>query len=117
MIKRLSKCIGEYKLPSLLAPFFISLEVLMEVIIPTYMGKLLDNGINGRDGQGDMAYIFKTGAFLAVLCVFSLLFGMLSGKYAAKASCGFAKNLRREMFYNLQSFSFSNIDSSVKYLS
>lgn len=110
MIKKLSKCVGEYKLPSLLAPFFICLEVLMEVIIPAYMGKLLDNGINGGGGEGDMAYIIKTGALLAVLCVFSLLFGVLAGKYAAKASCGFAKNLRREMFYNLQSFSFSNID-------
>lgn len=110
MIKKLSKCVGEYKLPSLLAPFFICLEVLMEVIIPAYMGKLLDNGINGGGGEGDMAYIIKTGALLAVLCVFSLLFGVLAGKYAAKASCGFAKNLRREMFHNLQSFSFSNID-------
>ena len=110
MIKKLSKCIGEYKLPSLLAPFFICLEVLMEVIIPTYMGKLLDDGINGNGGAGDMSYIIRTGVLLAVFCVFSLLFGVLAGKYAAKASCGFAKNLRREMFYNLQSFSFSNID-------
>ena len=110
MIKRFSKYIGEYKLPSLLAPFFICLEVLMEVIIPTYMGKLLDDGINGKGGEGDMAFIFRTGAVLSVFCVLSLAFGVLSGKYAAKASCGFAKNIRRAMFHNLQGFSFSNID-------
>lgn len=110
MIKRLSKCIGEFKLPSILAPVFISLEVLMEVIIPTYMGYLLDNGINGNDGAGDIPYILKIGATLAVMCICSLIFGALAGKYAAKASCGFARNLRREMFSNLQNFSFSNID-------
>lgn len=110
MIKRLSKCIGEFKLPTALAPFFISLEVLMEVVIPTYMGKLLDDGINGNGGNGDIPYILKTGGILAVMCVLSLLFGVLAGKYAAKASCGFARNLRRDMFRNLQGFSFSNID-------
>ena len=110
MIKRFLKCVGEYKLPSVLAPLFICLEVLMEVIIPTYMGKLLDDGINGNGGEGDMMYILKSGAALAVMCIFSLLFGVLAGKYAANASCGFARNLRKDMFYNLQSFSFSNID-------
>ena len=82
----------------------------MEVIIPLYMGKLLDDGINGRGGEGDMPYILKTGVVLAVFCVMSLIFGALAGKYAAEASGGFAKNLRKKMFYNLQSFSFSNID-------
>ena len=110
MIKKLLKCVGQYKLPSVLTPIFIALEVIMEVIIPLYMGKLLDDGINGRGGEGDMPYILKTGVVLAVFCVTSLIFGALAGKYAAEASGGFAKNLRKKMFYNLQSFSFSNID-------
>lgn len=110
MIKKLLKCVGQYKLPSVLTPIFIALEVIMEVIIPLYMGKLLDDGINGRGGEGDMPYILKTGVVLAVFCVMSLIFGALAGKYAAEASGGFAKNLRKKMFYNLQSFSFSNID-------
>ena len=110
MIKKLLKCVGQYKLPSVLTPIFIALEVFMEVIIPLYMGKLLDDGINGRGGEGDMPYILKTGVVLAVFCVMSLIFGALAGKYAAEASGGFAKNLRKKMFYNLQSFSFSNID-------
>ena len=107
MIKQLSKCVREYKKASLLAPFFVSLEVVMEVVIPYYMGKLLDNGINA----GDMNYIIKIGSMLAVFCVMSMIFGVLAGKYAAFASVGFAKNLRHDMFHNVQSFSFSNIDS------
>lgn len=107
MIKQLSGCIREYKRASLLAPFFVSLEVVMEVVIPFYMGKLLDNGINA----GDMNYIIKIGSMLAVFCVMSMIFGALSGKYAAFASVGFAKNLRHDMFHNVQDFSFSNIDT------
>lgn len=110
MFKTLLKCVREYKLPSLLAPLFVIIEVVMEVIIPLYMGKLLDNGINANGGQGDMNYVLKCGAYLAVFCLVSLLSGVLAGKYAAKASTGFSKNLRHDMFYNLQNFSFSNID-------
>ena len=106
MIKKLSKSIREYKKASLLTPFFVALEVVMEVIIPYYMGKMLDYGVNLKD----MNYIVKTGAMLAVFCVMSLVFGALAGKYAAYASAGFSKNLRRDMFHNVQSFSFSNID-------
>lgn len=106
MIKKLSKSIREYKKASLLTPFFVALEVVMEVIIPYYMGKMLDYGVNLKD----MNYIVKTGAMLAVFCVMSLVFGTLAGKYAAYASAGFSKNLRRDMFHNVQSFSFSNID-------
>ncbi len=106
MIKKLSKSIREYKKTSLLTPFFVALEVVMEVIIPYYMGKMLDYGVNLKD----MNYIVKTGAMLAVFCVMSLVFGTLAGKYAAYASAGFSKNLRRDMFHNVQSFSFSNID-------
>lgn len=111
MIKKLSGCIREYKLPSILAPLFVSFEVVMEVVIPYYMGKLLDEGIKGGvNGEGDMDYIIKVGIMLAVFCVLSLTFGVLAGRYAAKAASGFAKNLRHDMFYNLQNFSFSNID-------
>jgi len=106
MIKRLSKCIREYKKASILTPLFVSLEVVMEVIIPYYMGKMLDYGVN----LGDMNYIVKVGIMLVVFCVMSLVFGALAGKYAAYASAGFSKNLRHDMFHNVQSFSFSNID-------
>lgn len=106
MIKRLGQCVREYKLASILTPLFVSLEVVMEVLIPYYMGKLLDLGVT----VGDMNYILKTGGLLVVFCVLSLTFGVLSGKNAAKASAGFARNLRHDMFHNVQSFSFSNID-------
>lgn len=106
MIKRLSKCIREYKLASILTPILVSLEVVMEVLIPFLMGKLIDNGIN----KGDTAFVVKTGLLLIILCVLSLFFGAAAGVTAAKASSGFAKNLRRDMFYNVQSFSFANID-------
>ena len=106
MIKRLSKCIREYKKASLLTPLFVSLEVVMEVIIPYYMGKMLDYGVH----LGNMNYIVRVGVMLAVLCIMSLVFGALAGKYAAYASAGFSKNLRHDMFHNVQSFSFSNID-------
>lgn len=106
MIKRLSKCIREYKKASLLTPLFVALEVVMEVIIPYYMGKMLDYGVN----LGDMNYIVRVGAMLVAFCVMSLVFGALAGKYAAYASAGFSKNLRHDMFHNVQSFSFSNID-------
>ena len=106
MLKRLSACIREYKTASLLAPFFVSLEVVMEVIIPYCMGKLLDNGVT----PGNMPYILKIGAVLVVLCVLSLTFGVLAGRNAAYASAGFSRNLRHDMFHNVQRFSFANID-------
>ncbi len=106
MIKRLAKCIREYKLPSILSPIFISLEVVMEVLIPMLMGKLIDNGIY----KSDTSYILKVGGLLVVLCCLSLFFGVAAGTNASKASAGFAKNLRHDMFHNIQSFSFANID-------
>lgn len=106
MIKQLSKCIREYKLPSILSPIFVAIEVFLEVFIPLIMGKLIDNGIY----KEDINYVIKTGIFLVFLCVLSLLSGVASGTNAAKASSGFAKNLRHDMYYNVQNFSFSNID-------
>ena len=110
MIKRLLKCVREYRLPSILAPIFVTLEVVMEVVIPTVMGKMLDNGINGNDGAGNVPYVWKTGILLVVLALISLAFGIIAGNEAARASTGFAKNLRHDMFHNIQTFSFSNID-------
>ena len=106
MIKRLSKCIREYKLPSILAPIFIAMEVILEVFIPLIMGKLMDNGIE----KGDISYVLKAGVLLVVLCSLSLLSGVASGTAAAKASSGFAKNLRHDMYHNVQNFSFASID-------
>lgn len=106
MIKRLSKCVREYKLPSILSPLFVSLEVLMEVLIPFLMGKLIENGID----KSDTNYVIKTGLLLIILCMFSLWFGVMAGNFASKASAGFAKNLRHDMYHNVQNFSFSNID-------
>jgi ATP-binding cassette subfamily B protein len=106
MIRRLIGCVRQYKKDSILTPVFVSLEVIMEVIIPLLMAKLIDNGIN----KGNMDYIVKIGIVLILLCIVSLSFGALSGKYAARASAGFAQNLRHDMFYNVQDFSFSNID-------
>lgn len=106
MIKQLSKAIREYKLPSVLTPILVSLEVVMEVLIPFLMGKLIDNGIN----KGDTSFVVRTGLLLIVLCVFSLFFGAAAGVTAAKASAGFAKNLRHDMFHKVQDFSFANID-------
>ncbi len=106
MIKRLSKCIREYKLPSILAPIFISLEVILEVFIPKIMGMLIDNGIE----KSDTSYVVKMGLVLVVLCSLSLLSGVASGTAAAKASSGFAKNLRHDMYHNVQNFSFASID-------
>ena len=106
MIKRLSKCIREYKLPSVLAPIFIAIEVILEVFIPKIMGKLIDNGID----KSDISYVIKSGVLLVILCSLSLLSGVASGTAAAKASSGFAKNLRHDMYHNVQSFSFASID-------
>ena len=106
MIKKLMKSIREYKTPSLLAPFFVALEVVLEVIIPLLMANLIDDGIY----QGEMNLVYKIGMELIICAVLSLIFGMLSGMFAAKASSGFAKNLRKDLYYKVQDFSFTNID-------
>lgn len=106
MLKRLAGCVRQYKGASLLSPLFVVLEVIMEVIIPLLMAKLIDDGIDGAN----QAAILKTGGILAVCCIFSLLFGILAGHFAAKASAGFAKNIRHDLFHAVQGFSFFNID-------
>ena len=106
MIKKLAKYIKQYKKDAILTPIFVVFEVILEVLIPYLMARIIDVGIQ----NSDLNYIFKIGAILVVSAFLSLTFGMLSGRYAAKASAGFAKNLRQGMFYNIQNYSFTNID-------
>lgn len=106
MIKELMKHINEFKKASLLTPMFITLEVVMDVAIPLVMASLIDVGIEGQN----MNAIIKIGLCLMAFIAFTMILGSLSGKYAANASSGFARNLRRDMYYNVQKFSFSNID-------
>ena len=106
MIKQLAKSIGEYKKDSLLSPAFVTGEVVMEVAIPYLMSFLIDNGIN----RGDMGTIWKIGGVLVAAALISLFCGVVAGKYAARASAGYARNLRRDMYNRVQEFSFSNID-------
>ncbi len=106
MFRTLGKQIKEYKKASILTPVFVTCEVIMELLIPILMAKIIDDGI----GKGNDTLVYKVGALMAVLAMLSLLFGILNGKYAAEASTGFAKNLRKGMYENIQNFSFSNID-------
>lgn len=106
MVRKLLRSVREYKTSSLLAPLFVTCEVILEVIIPMLMANLIDFGIEA----GNMQYILKMGLALVICCIVSLTFGALSGKYAAVASAGFAKNLREDMYNKVQEYSFSNID-------
>ena len=101
MIKKLIRSIKEYKRSTLLTPIFMVLEVAMEIIIPFLLAKLIDQGIN----QGDMDVILKIGGELLIAAFLSLFFGVQSGKNAAIASAGFAKNLRQDMYEKIQKFS------------
>lgn len=106
MIKTLMSQVKEYKKDSILCPIFVILEVIMEVIIPFLMASIIDKGVEA----GNMNHVIKIGTIMIIAAMLSLTFGALAGKYAASASTGFAKNLRKVMFENIQSFSFSNID-------
>ncbi len=106
MVRKLLKSVREYKKHSILAPVFVIFEVIMEVVIPLLMANLIDFGID----DGNLEYIVKMGVVLVVFALISLIFGILSGRSAAIASAGFAKNLRKDMYYKVQNFSFSNID-------
>jgi len=106
MIKRLAKCIGKYKKHAIATPLFMVGEVAMEVTIPMLMATLIDRGIEA----GNMNYIWITGLLLLAAAFISLYFGVMGGRMAATASAGFARNLRHEMYYNIQNYAFSNID-------
>ena len=106
MIKELAKYIKQYKKYAILTPFMVILEIIMEVVIPYLMARIIDVGIQNND----LDYIIKIGIMLVISAIMSLIFGVLSGRFAAIASSGFAKNLRQGMFYSIQNYSFSNID-------
>lgn len=106
MIKKLSQSVREYKKDSILTPIYVSFEVVMEVLIPTLMAILLDYGVDA----GNMTWIIRMGIALLISAAIALSTGVLAGRSAAIASSGLAKNLRKDIYYNIQNFSFSNID-------
>ncbi len=106
MIKKLLSYVKEFKRDSIVTPVYIALEVAMEIAIPLLMGWIIDNGVE----KGNMKYVLTIGAVMVIVSLFSLTFGVLAGKYAARASSGFARNLRKGMYDKIQSFSFSSID-------
>lgn len=111
MVKTLAKSIREYKTPSILSPIFVSLEVIVECIMPLFIMRFIEEISNGKDSNSlPMEIILYYGGILVGMALLSLTFGMLSGRFAARASAGFAKNLRKDMYYAIQDYSFSNID-------
>ena len=106
MIKTILKSVREYKKMSLMTPIFIMLEVILDVLIPILMTKIIDDGIN----KSNLNIILIIGGILVLVSILSLIFGWLSSKYASIASSGFAKNLRHDMYYKIQDYSFSNIE-------
>ena len=106
MLKVLGAQIKEFKKDSIMTPIFMILEVIMEMIIPLLMASIIDDGVNA----GNMNHIYKVGAYMVVAAIIGLWAGMMGAKYGARASTGFARNLRKAMFENIQTFSFSNID-------
>lgn len=106
MNRKLIQSVREYKKESILAPILVALEVFMEVLIPLMMAKIIDVGMV----QGDMGYIVKVGLMLVVMAMLALFFGAKAGQLAAVAAAGYAKNLRHDIFYKIQDFSFGNID-------
>ena len=106
MIRTLLKEVKEYKAASIVTPLFMILEVLMETVIPFLMASIIDKGVE----TGDIHHIYKVGGIMVVAAFIGLVAGMAGGRYGAKASAGFAKNLRQAMFERIQTFSFANID-------
>ena len=106
MNRKLLRSVREYKRESILTPLLVVMEVFMEVLIPLLMANIIDIGIM----NGDMGYIVKTGLLLILLAMVALVFGAKAGNLGAIASAGYAKNLRHDIFYKIQDFSFGNID-------
>ena len=106
MIKKLSSCVGKYLKQSILAPIMVIGEVILETTIPLVMVEIVDRGIR----NGDIRYVAKMGVVMVVMAIISLMFGALSGKFAAEAAMGFAKNVRKKLFDKVQDFSFANVD-------
>ena len=111
MVKPLLKSVREYKKPALITPFFMLLEAFCECLMPFFMAQMISAiDIKGIEAQDALNEIFKYGGILLGLAVLSMLSGAFAGKFAATASCGFAKNLRHDLFYKVQKFSFGNVD-------
>lgn len=106
MIKKLAKYLDGYRKDTIITPVFMILEVLFEMLIPLLMGSIIDDGVK----KGDMNHIYMVGTVMVVAAGLGLFTGLMGGKYGARASAGFAKNLREAMYKNIQTFSFSNID-------
>ena len=106
MLKTLLAQVREFKKASFLTPFFMILEVLFETLIPLAMASIIDKGVEA----GNIGHIYRMGAVMVVLALCGLWSGVMGGKYGALASTGFARNLRKAMYTNIQTFSFSNID-------
>ena len=106
MIRTLLSEVKEYKRASIATPLFMLLEVLMETLIPFLMASIIDDGVNA----GDIGHIYRVGGLMVAAAAVGLFAGMAGGRYGAKASAGFAKNLRESMFNHIQTFSFANID-------
>ena len=110
MLKKLFSHLGEFKKSALISPIFIGIEVIFEMLIPTLMAVIIDDGLNGNNGKGDMKFIVIMGLATFGVAMLSLFCGIRASKYASYASAGFAKNLRKSLFSKIQSFSFTNID-------
>ena len=106
MLKVLGAQIKEFKKESILTPVFMILEVIMEMIIPLLMASIIDDGVNA----GNLNHIYKIGVYMIVAALIGLWAGIMGAKYGAKASTGFARNLRKAMYENIQTYSFANID-------
>ena len=106
MLKTLGGQVKEFKKVSLMTPMFMILEVIMDTIIPLIMASIIDNGVE----VGNINHIYKMGVLMILTAVFGLYTGYMGGKCGAKASTGFARNLRKAMFENIQTFSFANLD-------
>ncbi len=106
MIRRLTGCLRQYKKNTILIPIFVTLEVVMEIVIPLFMADLIDYGVT----VNDMQYTIKMGILLLVFALAALVFGIFAGHHSAFSAAGFARNLRQDMYYKVQDFSFSNID-------
>lgn len=104
--RKLFACVGKYKKETILSSLYMGFEVLCNVLMPFFVAKLIDNGIQSKD----TSYMIKMGVISIIITILGLIFGALSGKYAATASTGFAKNVRQRMYNNIQTFAFSNID-------
>lgn len=106
MLKTIFSQVKEYKTASILTPIFMIGEVILEMMLPLLMASIIDDGVE----KGDLGHIYMVGAIMVVVAILSLITGVLGGKYGARASTGFAKNLRKAMYDNIQTFSFANID-------